>query len=94
MADLLDLSRISGGAMPLRIEINAVDELVGAARQRLRGVLAGAASCASIVDEGAPLLLGRFDLVQSVRVLVNLVENALKYSPDGAPVELSRRSRR
>ena len=26
--------------------------------------------------------------MQSVRVLVNLIENALKYSPAGAPVEL------
>jgi two-component system sensor histidine kinase KdpD len=88
VSDLLDLSRIAANAMPLRMEINAAEELVDAARQRLRGVLAGR-ELRVIVEEGAPLLLGRFDLVQSVRVLVNIVENALKYSPDGSAVELS-----
>jgi len=88
VSDLLDLSRIAANAMPLRVEINAAEELVDAARQRLRGVLAGR-ELRVIVEDGAPLRLGRFDLVQSVRVLVNLVENALKYSPDGSVVELS-----
>ena len=38
---------------------------------------------------GDALLLGRFDFVHSLRVLVNLLENAHKYSPPGAPVELT-----
>jgi len=33
--------------------------------------------------------LGRFDFVQSLRVLVNLLENAQKYSPPLMPIELS-----
>lgn len=86
VADLLDLSRIAAHAMPVNVEINAAEELVDGVRQRLAGVLAGR-ELRVLVDPGAPLLLGRFDLAQSVRVLVNLIENALKYSP-GAPVEL------
>ena len=92
VADLLDLSRITANAMPLRVELNAAEELVDAARQRLAGALE-ARELRVLVDDGAPLLFGRFDLVQSVRVLVNLVENALKYSPAGTPVELSVRRR-
>jgi two-component system sensor histidine kinase KdpD len=92
VADLLDLSRITANAMPLRVELNAAEELVAAARQRLAGALEHR-ELHVIVAEGAPLLFGRFDLVQSVRVLVNLIENALRYSPASAPVELSVASR-
>lgn len=86
VGDLLDLSRIAARAIPVNVEINAAEELVDGVRQRLAGVLADR-ELRVLVDPGAPLLLGRFDLAQSVRVLVNLIENALKYSP-GAPVEL------
>ena len=34
------------------------------------------------------MLVGRFDLVHSLRVLVNLIENAHKYSPADTPIEL------
>ena len=88
VGDLLDLSRIAANAMPVRVEINAAEELVDAARQRLAGALQDR-ELRVIVAEGAPLLLGRFDLVQSVRVLVNLIENAFKYSPARTPVELA-----
>ena len=37
VADLLDLSRLSAGALPLRIELDAVDDLVATALDRLRG---------------------------------------------------------
>ncbi|MEO7039234.1 MAG: ATP-binding protein [Gemmatimonadaceae bacterium] len=88
VGDLLDLSRIAANAMPVRVELNAAEELVAAARQRLGGVLEHR-ELHVLVDEGAPLLLGHFDLVQSVRVLVNLIENAFKYSPAHTAIELS-----
>jgi len=34
------------------------------------------------------LLFGTFDMVQSLRVLANLVDNALRHAPPPAPVEL------
>jgi two-component system sensor histidine kinase KdpD len=88
VGDLLDLSRLAANALPVRVEINAAEELVDAARRRLAGALQHR-ELRVLVADGAPLLLGRFDLVQSVRVLVNLIENALKYSPADAPVELA-----
>ncbi|MEO5589258.1 MAG: ATP-binding protein, partial [Gemmatimonadaceae bacterium] len=33
-------------------------------------------------------LAGRFDFIQSLRVLVNVIENALKYSPPNTEVDL------
>ena len=41
VADLLDLSRLQGGALPLMVAVNPVDDLVGALVQRVSGVLGG-----------------------------------------------------
>ncbi len=88
VADLLDLSRLNAGALPLAPELVAAEDLLGAALQRTSGPLGGREVVASL-SPGEPLLVGRFDFVQSLRVVVNLLENAHKYSPPGAPVHLS-----
>jgi len=88
VADLLDLSRLAGGALNLAPEIEAADDLVGAALQRVSGTLNGHELKVTL-DPADPLLLGRFDFVHSLRILVNLLENALKYSPADSAVELS-----
>jgi two-component system sensor histidine kinase KdpD len=90
VADLLDLSRLTAGAMPQHIELNAVDDLLSAALQEAEGRLAGRHVDVELPGDGA-LLVGRFDLAHSVRVLVNLIENAHKYSPPGAPVTIAAR---
>jgi len=91
VGDLLDLSRLMGGALVLSPEVNAAEDLIGAVRQRVAGVQHGREI---VVDPGArtgvpaPILLGRFDFVHALRALGNLVENALKYGPPATPVEL------
>jgi two-component system sensor histidine kinase KdpD len=92
VADLLDLSRLTSGTLVVSREINAAEDLVGAAVQRVSGVLNGRQLDAHL-DTDDPLLLGRFDFVHSLRILVNLIENAIKYSPPGSPVEVSVRRR-
>jgi two-component system sensor histidine kinase KdpD len=87
VADLLDLSRLTAGAMPQRIELNAVDDLLSAALQEAEGRLAGRTVDVELPGDGA-LLVGRFDLAHSVRVMVNLIENAHKYSPAHTPVTI------
>nr|MDP9179819.1 DUF4118 domain-containing protein [Gemmatimonadota bacterium] len=91
VADLLDLSRLAGGALTVATEVEAADDLLGATLQRVSGALNGHDLNVTL-DPADPLLLGRFDFVHSLRILVNLVENALKYSPAGSMVELSVRS--
>lgn len=90
VADLLDLSRLSARAMPLHVELNAVDDLLGAALQDTEARLAGR-TVATELPAGGELLAGRFDLALSIRVLVNLIENAIKYSSPGTTVRLAAR---
>ncbi len=90
VADLLDLSRLNAGELRLQPELTAAEDLLGAALQRVSGSLAGREVRASL-GHGEPLLLGRFDFVHSLRVLVNLLENAHKYAPPGTPVDLAAR---
>jgi two-component system, OmpR family, sensor histidine kinase KdpD len=88
VADLLDMSRLNGGAFTVRPELNAVEDLFGAALQRASGMLRQHELTVAL-DTKEPLLLGRFDFVHSLRIVVNLIENAVKYSPPGSVIELS-----
>jgi two-component system sensor histidine kinase KdpD len=87
VGDLLDLSRLSSGGFTLEIEAVPVDDLVSAAVQRVEGALHGRHLDVSLGDQGV-LLVGRFDLAHSIRILVNLIENALKYAPADSPIEV------
>lgn len=90
VADLLDLSRIAGGALTVTPEVNTAEDLVGAALQRVSGAI-GDRSLDAVLDPAEPVLLGRFDFVHSLRILANLIENALKFAPAGSTVEVRAR---
>ncbi|HEY7878218.1 MAG TPA: ATP-binding protein [Gemmatimonadaceae bacterium] len=87
VADLLELSRLNAGALPVRRELNAAEDLVGAAIQQVAGTLNGREVRASI-QWSEPVLVGHFDFVHSLRILVNLIENAIKYSPPDTPIDI------
>ena len=93
VADLLDLSRLNAGAMPIRPELNAAEDLIGAAIRQVSGVVGSrrvVVTTPALGDRNgnAGVLVGRFDFVQALRALVNLIENADKYSPANEPIEL------
>ena len=87
VADLLDLSRISNGVLPLEPEPNEAEDRIGAALQRVSGAAAGRDLRVSL-GPGEPLLFGRFDFSQTLRALVNIIENAIKYSDATQPVDI------
>jgi two-component system, OmpR family, sensor histidine kinase KdpD len=87
VADLLDLSRLNAGELPVRAELNAAEDVVGAAIQQVSGAFAGRELRTSIAWS-EPVLVGRFDFVHALRILVNLLENAHKYSPRTQPVDI------
>jgi two-component system sensor histidine kinase KdpD len=87
ITDLLEYSRLAGGALHLTPRIDSADDLVGAALDRSRGIL-GSREVRISEAESSEVLLGMFDFVHSVRAVVNLLENAAKYSDPGTPIEI------
>lgn len=87
VSDVLDLSKLNSGAVHVQPELNAAEDLAGAALAQING-LPGAKHVIVQQPEG-DVIVGWFDFVHSLRCLVNLLENALKYSPEGSPVELA-----
>ena len=88
VAQLLDMSRLNAGEYPVTIELNTAEDLVGAAILELKGTK-GAERVHVAIDYNAPALIGMFDFVQSLRIMINLVDNALLYCPGNTPVEVS-----
>lgn len=88
VADMLDLSRVESGAVTLDIQPNEAEDLIGAASQRIGGQLRGRTLRVSVTPSGE-LLFGRFDFVHTLRAIVNLLENAVRFSAPGGVVDLT-----
>jgi K+-sensing histidine kinase KdpD len=85
--NLLDLSRIRGGVLPVNAELNTAEDLVGAAIRHAQGVLSGH-PIEHNIDWETPALTGYFDFTHALRALSNLLANAAKYSPPGSPITI------
>ena len=88
VAQMLDLSRITTGAAAANIQANEAEDLLGAAVQQVTGRLAGRELHVT-TDSSEALLFGKFDFSETLRAVVNLIDNAVKYSPAAAPIDLS-----
>lgn len=88
VAQMLDLSRITTGVAAPNIQPNEAEDLLGAAAQQVSGRLAGRELRVS-TDSSEALLFGSFDFSETLRAIVNLIDNAVKYSPPGTPIDLS-----
>jgi two-component system sensor histidine kinase KdpD len=84
--NLLDMTRLEAGTMTLNREWNSLEEVVGAALGRVKGALAGRAVTVE-VPETLPLVPVDARLLE--QVLVNLLENAAKYTPANGPIGIS-----
>jgi two-component system sensor histidine kinase KdpD len=83
--NLLDMSRIEAGALRVTRQPCDVEDAVGSALERFGQQLEGR-PVSIVVPDGLPLI--PLDFVLIVQVLVNVIDNALKYSPAGAPIEI------
>jgi len=83
--NLLDMARFESGEFRLTSSWNSVEEMIGSAVRLSKRVLA---SRTLKTDVPADLPLVKCDAVLIERVLVNLLENAAKYTPPDAIVEI------
>jgi len=90
LRNLLDLMRIEAGAVQLNKEWHPMDEVVGAALARLEGRLRDH-TVNTAFPADLPLVL--VDGVLLEQVVINLVENAVKYAPAGSVIDLSASAR-
>lgn len=86
VANLLDLSRIEAGALRPELDWYNLSEAIYGAVDRVESLLRGHRLSIDI-PEGLPAF--RFDFIEIVQVLVNLLDNAAKYSPADSMIHLS-----
>ncbi|MBI5301990.1 MAG: sensor histidine kinase KdpD [Chloroflexi bacterium] len=84
--NLLDMTRIESGAIRVKPEWNSLEEVIGAALARLDSRLRGRTVTTCLPDT---LPLVPFDSVLIEQVLINLLENAIKYTPPASPIEIN-----
>jgi signal transduction histidine kinase len=83
--DLFEATRLDQNALTLRLEPIALAELVRALVDEIRASLRDHA--VELRIEG-PVPLVCVDRLRFAQILTNLLDNAAKYSPEGAPIEV------
>lgn len=89
VGNLLDMTRLEAGAVRVRREMGDVQDLVGSA---LQAVSARLGDRPVEVDIPPDLPLVPMDPTLTVHALVNLLDNAIKYSPPDSPVRVRARA--
>jgi len=86
ISNVLDLMRFETGPVPLRLDWEAVDDLLGLALGNLDVALRGREVKIHIPDE---LPLVRVDAALMVQVLTNLLDNIVRHAPQGRLIEIA-----
>jgi two-component system, OmpR family, sensor histidine kinase KdpD len=83
--NLLEMTRLESGALQLRRELHPPEEVIGAALGRFAKRLADRRVTTRVPPD---LPLVAMDDVLVEQVLINLLDNALKYTPAGSPIDV------
>ena len=83
--NLLEMTRLESGALQLHREWHPLEEVIGAALSRLGKKLSGRRVHTSVPSD---LPLVPIDDVLVEQVLVNLLDNAIKYTPAESPIRI------
>jgi two-component system, OmpR family, sensor histidine kinase KdpD len=84
--NLLNMTRLEAGAVPLNLEAGDIQDLIGTVVDQLSKRLEGHPLQITIPD-GFPLVT--MDVSLAAQAVSNLLDNACKYSPTGSPIEIS-----
>jgi two-component system sensor histidine kinase KdpD len=86
VSNILDMARLDAGMIRLRKEWYPVEEIIGTVLTRFGKQTAGREVKVTL-PPGIPLIY--CDAVMIEQVLSNLLENALRYTPPGSPLEIA-----
>ena len=86
VGNLLDMTRIEAGSIRLNMEPGDVQDLIGCALAAMDRRI-GARRVEVLIPDGLPLV--QMDLVLMTQVLVNILDNALKYAPCESGIDIS-----
>jgi two-component system sensor histidine kinase KdpD len=89
LGNLLSMTRIESGGVQVQKEWQPLEEVVGAALNHVEKLLHGRRALVRIPDD---LPLVQIDGALIEQVLVNLLENAIKYTPEETTIELTART--
>ena len=84
--NFLDIARLESGSLKLRRELQPLEEVVGAALNRLEKKLAHRSLEISLPPD---LPMVPLDAALAEHLFINLLENALKYTPPGSPLSIA-----
>jgi two-component system sensor histidine kinase KdpD len=85
VGNLLDMTRLESGALQVKREPCDVQDLIGAALGQMEDRFM---ERQIRVDVASDIPTVNTDFVLIVQVLINLLDNALKYSPDNSPLDI------
>ena len=84
--NLLSVSRMGDGKSDIRMSAELVSDVIDEAVRRTEK---NASEHKLTVKENDGILLARMDARLIVQVLINLIDNAIKYTPSGSEIEIS-----
>ncbi|CAN5833534.1 ATP-binding protein [soil metagenome] len=86
--ELLDLARLESGRIALRRQVTAPSDLIVSGVERLKPQIQRAGLLLAIeIPDGLPMVLS--DRARIEQVLLNLVHNAIKFTPAGGAIKVS-----
>ena len=88
LRNLLDMTKLEGGALKVRREWQPLEEVLGAALNRLDDRMADREVTTNLPSD---LPLVAFDSLLIEQVLVNLLDNAAKHTPSGVAIDVGAR---
>lgn len=83
--NLLDMTRADAGALDIHMQWQVIEEIIGSALYRMRSQLADR-PVTTHVPSDLPLVF--FDGTLIEQVLINLLDNATRYTPERTPIEI------
>ena len=84
--NLLSVSRMGDGKSDIRMSAELVSDVI---EEAIRRTEKNASAHKLTVKESDTILLARMDARLIVQVLINLIDNAIKYTPSGSEIEIS-----